>query len=294
MGALVVVLFYGSILFCIVFATARLIRIYRLPLHIKWEFYRDSSVYEQVEWWTKPQIGFWQKAGAMMLDVLFLRDYYDKNRGFWIYLYTFHVGIYLLIVWHAWLFLVAPFVDPETASSVGLFLGHVATALAFVGGLSILIKRATDEELSVYYPPIHYVKWVAMLLTLASGFYAIYFYFNNETPALLKYVQSQVTFSDLEHKLHPPPATATHVLFASIWLVYLPYSHIMRLFLRYYHYLHDDEVPNVRGGEMEKRIGELLGQQVSWSAPHIQTGKSWAEVATTPAPKNTSKEQQAK
>src|SRR5271157_653690 len=271
MGALVVVLFYGSILFCIVFATARLIRIYRLPLHIKWEFYRDSSVYEQVEWWTKPQIGFWQKAGAMMLDVLFLRDYYDKNRGFWIYLYTFHVGIYLLIVWHAWLFLVAPFVDPETASSVGLFLGHVATALAFVGGLSILIKRATDEELSVYYPPIHYVKWVAMLLTLASGFYAIYFYFNNETPALLKYVQSQVTFSDLEHKLHPPPATATHVLFASIWLVYLPYSHIMRLFLRYYHYLHDDEVPNVRGGAMEKRIGRLLGQPVAWSGSHIQT-----------------------
>jgi hypothetical protein len=48
---------------------------------------------------------------------------------------------------------------------------------------------------------------------------------------------------------------------------------------------------------MEKRIGELLGQQVGWSAPHIQTGKSWAEVATTlvttPVTKNTPKEQQA-
>ena len=52
----------------------------------------------------------------------------------------------------------------------------------------------------------------------------------------------------------------------------------------------------VGGGAMEQRIGRLLGEQVSWSAPHIQTGKSWAEVATTPAPetKKISKEQQAK
>jgi nitrate reductase gamma subunit len=281
MGGLVLVLFYGSILFCIIMSAQRAVKIVRLPLHLKWEFYRESSVYEQVDWWTQPPVTFGQKAKSVMAQVLFLRDYYERNRGFWYVLYLFHLGLYLLILWHAWLFLAAAVVDPETASTIGLIWGHVATGLAFVGGAGILIKRITDEELSVYYPAIHYIKWVILLLTLLSGFYAIYFHFDNAASSLLKYVQTQITFSDLGHKLHPPAATAAHVLFASFWLVYLPYSHIMRLFLRYYHYLRYDEVPNVRGGKMEKKIGELLGQSVAWSAPHIQTGKSWAEVATT-------------
>jgi nitrate reductase gamma subunit len=292
MGGFVLVLFYGSILFCIITAVGRLIKIARLPLHLKWEFYRDSSVYEQEDWWTKPPVSFWQKAGAMILDVLFLREYFRRNRSFWIYLYLFHVGIYLLILWHAWLFIAGAVVDPDTVSKVGLVWGHTATVLAFLGAAGILIKRITDTELSIYYPPVHYIKWVVLLLTLLGGFYAVYIYFGDNAVNLFRYVHSQVTFSDLQHKLHPPPATAAHVLFAAFWLVYLPYSHIMRLFLRYYHYLRDDEVPNVRGGAMEKRIGRLLGQPVAWSGSHIQTGKSWAEVATTlpPMGKNKPKE----
>jgi hypothetical protein len=84
-------------------------------------------------------------------------------------------------------------------------------------------------------------------------------------PALLKYVREQVTFADFEHKLHPALAPALHVLFASVWLVYLPFSHVFQLFFRYYHYVRWDEVPNRRGGEVERRVKELLERPVTWS-----------------------------
>ena len=99
-------------------------------------------------------------------------------------------------------------------------------------------------------------------------------------PALLKYVREQVTLRDFEHKLHPALAPALHVLFASVWLVYLPFSHVFQLFFRYYHHLRWDEVPNRRGGEVEARVKELLERPVTWSGPHIPVGRRWKEVAT--------------
>ncbi|MCX8023289.1 MAG: respiratory nitrate reductase subunit gamma [Syntrophorhabdaceae bacterium] len=288
MGSAVVIIFYGSILFCLVGVVVRLIKFIKMPVHLKWEFYKGSSIYEQMEWWTKEQVNLWEKVKSTILDVLLLREYYHRNRPFWSVLYLFHLGIYLLILWHVWLFIASVAVEPETASTAGLIWGHTATALAFIGGLGILIKRITDSELKLYYPPLHYIKWVVMLFTLLEAFYAVQYYFDASMPALLKYVKTQVTFGDIEHKLHPPPATAIHVLLASIWLIYLPFSHIMRLFLRYYHYLVYDDVPNVKGGPMEHKIRKLLGLSVSWSAPHIQKGKTWGEVATE-IPKELSK-----
>jgi hypothetical protein len=93
-------------------------------------------------------------------------------------------------------------------------------------------------------------------------------------------VREQVTFQNFEHKLHPALAPSLHVLFASVWLIYLPFSHIFDLFFRYYHYLRWDDVPNVRGSEIERRIKGNLERPVTWSAPHIQSGKRWREVTT--------------
>jgi hypothetical protein len=103
-------------------------------------------------------------------------------------------------------------------------------------------------------------------------------------PDLLKYVRDQVTFSDFEHKLHPAFGPAMHVLFASAWLVYLPFSHVFQLFFRYYHHLKWDEVANVKGGMVEARVKVLLEKPVTWSAPHISAGKRWSDVAAEQPP----------
>jgi nitrate reductase gamma subunit len=168
----------------------------------------------------------------------------------------------------------------ETASAFGWMWGTFSTLLTFVGGAGILWMRVTDEELRIYYPPIHYIKWVFVLLTLLGGVYAVDVHFGSKMPALLKYVREQVTFTDFEHKFHPAFGPALHIAFASAWLIYLPFSHVFQVFFRYYHYLRWDDVPNTKGSEIEQKIKEQLEWPVTWSAPHIPSGKRWKEVAS--------------
>jgi len=280
MGAMILFIFYGSILFFVIATALRVKKCVNAPVHLHWELYQGSSIYELQEWWTKTHSRFAAKVWSMILDILSLREFYHRNRRFWYPLLIFHMGLYLLIFWHLWLFIRAVVASAETASSFGWIWGIGATAMTFIGGAMILWMRVTDKELKVYYPPIHYVKWVFLLVTLLGGIYAVDLYFKSSVPALLKYVREQVTFADLEHKLHPALAPALHVLFASVWLIYLPFGHVFQLFFRYYHYLRWDEVPNTRGGMIEKRVKELLERPVTWSAPHIQAGKRWREVAS--------------
>jgi nitrate reductase gamma subunit len=280
MGTLVFVFFYGSILFFIVATALRTMRTAKAPVHLHWELYKGSSVYELTDWWTKTHGSFHEKLCSMALDILTLREFYHRNRRFWYPLIVFHIGLYLLILWHAWLFVRAVVMNVETASAFGWVWGVFSTLLTFVGGAVILWMRVTDEELRIYYPPIHHIKWVFVLLTLLGGVYAVDVHFGSKMPALLKYVREQVTFADFEHKFHPAFGPALHIAFASAWLVYLPFSHVFQVFFRYYHYLRWDDVPNARGSEIEQRIKEQLERPVTWSAPHIPSGKRWKEVAS--------------
>ncbi|MGZ3568918.1 MAG: hypothetical protein ACXU9W_08985 [Thermodesulfobacteriota bacterium] len=280
MGPTILIIFYGSILFFIISTALRVSRGINAPIHLHWELYKGSSIYELVEWWTKIHNTFGEKFWSMVLDILFLREFYHRNRRFWYPLYLFHLGLYLLILWHAWLFVTAIVTNIETASNLGWMWGTFATGLAFLGGAGILLMRMTDPDLSVYYPPIHYLKWIFILLTLIGGAFAVDIHFHSSMPALLKYVRGQVTFADFEHKLHPALAPALHVLLASVWLIYLPFSHVFQLFFRYYHFLRWDDVANRRGSEVERRVKELLERPVTWSGPHIGVGKRWKEVAS--------------
>jgi nitrate reductase gamma subunit len=280
MGGMLLFIFYGSILFFIVASVLRGVKYASAPLHLHWELYEGSSVYELTDWWTKTENTLGKKLRSMVWDILLLKQFYRRNRRFWYPLYAFHVGLYLLILWHAWLLISAVTVNAERASSFGWILGTFATVLTFVGGTGILLMRVRDADLKVYYPPIHYLKWLFILLTLAGGIYAVDVHFHSSMPSLLKYVREQVTFADFEHKLHPAVGPAVHVLFASAWLIYLPFSHVFQLFFRYYHHLRWDDVSNERGSEVERRVKELLKRPVTWSGPHIPAGKRWEEVAT--------------
>jgi len=280
MGVLVLFVFYGSILFFIIATALRVRRCMNAPIHLHWELYKGSSIYELTDWWAKTHSTFGPKLWSMLLDILFLREFYHRNRKLWYPLYVFHLGLYLLILWHVWLFIRSVTVEIEGASVFGWAWGTFSTLLTFTGGIAILIMRIKDEELKVYYPPIHYVKWIFLLLTLVGGVIAVDIHFKSSMPALLKYVREQVTFANFEYKLHPSFGPALHIAFASVWLIYLPFSHVFQLFFRYYHYLRWDDVPNARGGVIENSVKKLLEQPVTWSAPHIQSGKRWREVAS--------------
>jgi len=283
MGGIVLFFFYGSILFCVITSIVRMMKYIRAPLHLRWELYRGSSVYELTDWWKRNPHRFGEKLRGVTLDILLLREFYHRNRSFWYFLFLFHIGFYLIILWHLWLFISAvtlPFEStPFKSGSIGgAIFGHVATGLSLIGGGGILIKRIVNEELNIHYPRIHYLKWLLILLILIGGFLAVVFHFNSNTTELLRYVKGQITFQDIEHKLHPALAPASHVLLVSFWLLYLPFSHILQIFFRYYHHLRWDDVPNKRGSTIERKVTELLNRPISWSAPHIESGKRWGEV----------------
>ncbi len=277
-GIAVLVVFYGSAAFCIVATAVMMIKYARAPLHLHWELYRGSSVYELPEWWTKSHRSFIDKIKSITVDVLFLRQYYQRNRQFWYFLFPFHFGLYMLILWHVWLFTSAATVSTQAASVLGTAWGYAATAMVFVGSIGILVMRITNKDLRVYYPRIQYAKWVFIVVTLAGGLYAVLVHFGGNISSVLTYVNQQLAFH-LESKLNAPLASSAHLLIVAPWLVYLPFSHIMKLFLRYYHELRWDDKPNLKGTDIEKNVKKLLQKPVSWSSPHIQSGKSWSEVA---------------
>jgi nitrate reductase gamma subunit len=278
MGGILLFFFYGSILFCVIASVVRIAKYARAPLHLRWELYRGSSIYELTDWWKRSSGHFGQKLKGVLLDILFLREFYHRNRDFWYFLFLFHMGFYLIILWHLWLFVTAVTLPFESVSIGGVVFGHIAAGLSLIGGSGILIKRMVDGELKSYYPRIHSLKWFLILLILVGGSLAVVFNFNSNTTELLRYVKGQVAFQDMEHKLHPALAPASHVFFVSFWLLYLPFSHILQIFFRYYHYLRWDDVPNKKGSTIERKVKGLLDRPISWSAPHIQSGKKWGEV----------------
>ncbi len=275
----IVFIFYGSMVFFAIAVLIRLIMYVRAPVHLRWEIHKGSSVYEETEWWTrKNDMGFLVKLRSAALDILLQREYFNRNRGFWYLLMIFHVGLYLLILWHAWLFIAALIINVESAPTWGIVWGHIATAVIIIGAFGIVVKRLTDQDMKKYYPRTHYLKWLFVIATLGGGFYATQFFFEGSSVELVRYVNDQLQFN-LEHKLHPRVVPSIHMLMISAWMIYLPFSHIMHLVFRYYHELRWDHMPNTRGSGLEKRLGKQLERRVSWADVHIQTGKSWGEVA---------------
>ncbi|HUV74328.1 MAG TPA: hypothetical protein VMW79_08465, partial [Anaerolineae bacterium] len=150
MGGIVLFLFYGSIVFCLIASAARVRKYLSAPLHLRGELYRGSSIYELLDWSKRSPRRFGQKVRGMILDVVLLWEFYQRNRSFWYFLFLFHAGIYLLFVWHLWLFFTALILPFESAWGGGLAFGHVATAFSLIGGSGILLKRIVDPELRVY------------------------------------------------------------------------------------------------------------------------------------------------
>ncbi|MFC2018113.1 hypothetical protein ACFLTQ_02290 [Chloroflexota bacterium] len=287
MGSIVVI-FYGSALFFAIAVILKLVKYFRAPVHLRWEIYKEGSVFEKVNWWNHEPEGFLSKLKNVILDVVLQRDYYRRNRGFWYLLMVFHIGLYLLILWHAVLFVGAVVIDVDTAPTWVIVFGHVATAVVIIGALGVLITRLASSEMRAYYPRTHFLKWIFIIVTIGGGFYSVQYYFEGSSALLLDYVNGQLDFSDFGHKFSPKTEPALHLLFVSAWLIYLPFSHVLHLIFRYYHELKWDHVPMSQGSALEKSVTPLLGKTVSWSDSHIQTGKTWGEVATGGMPESES------
>jgi nitrate reductase gamma subunit len=78
--------------------------------------------------------------------------------------------------------------------------------------------------------------------------------------------------------------TTVTVVLLGLLVAYIPLTHMSHFVGKYfaYHTIRWNDAPNLRGGDQEQPIQDLLNRPVTWAAPHIRGDgkKTWADVAT--------------
>jgi len=273
------------------------------PIHLRWELYPvahepkrnkyGGSYYEDTKWWQKKiKKDHIAELWAMFEEIIFLRGVYLHNKKVWIFSFPFHFGLYMIIA-SLKLIIISVILDllsvvnltaTETALEVILstlinITAYVGLVLTFIGAFGLLIQRMTDERFKFYNTPMEFINLIfIMILTLSVAL--TFMYSNASFIASKMFVKNLVTFNFASIG---DPTFVAHIILMSLFFLYFPITRMMHLVAKYflYHDVRWDDEPNVKGGKMEKRIQEALNFGVSWSAPHMKTGKTWAEVATT-------------
>lgn len=300
MGTFIIVLTYIAYVFIVVVYSVKIAAWLRTPPHIRWDLYPviheehyqyGGSYYEQQEWWTKPLLrNRWRSLLYSLKDNFTMGEYYERNRLYWLFLLPWHLGFIFIIAFHVLCFFAAlamvgglelaadsPHLAGKGFYYLLLFTGGFAFVTGSFGSIGMPIIRLADRGLRSYSMPMNFFNYLFFLVVYTSGLLTWLLL----DPTLEEYRAYWVGLITLA----PPtlhPMTVLHIVLFDLFLIYLPFTrstHYITRILAYFYIRWDDE-PNLPGGTLERKIGGLLQQKVSWAAPHIQTGRSWAEVAT--------------
>ncbi|MBI5477520.1 MAG: respiratory nitrate reductase subunit gamma [Deltaproteobacteria bacterium] len=293
---------FAAVAIFLVAVVARLVRIYSLPVHLRWELYPvaheqnaayGGSFFEHVDWWQQPRakrhVG---ELKVMVPEILFLVGVREHNRPLWARTFPFHFGLYLSAGLIALLLLggVLQAAGVTVAGSAGfpgaavhwltVVFAYAGTGLCLIGALALLLRRLSDPVLRTHSAPADLWNLVAFVAT--GGLALLAFLVCDRDLALLRgFTQRVVTFR-LGGEV--PTLLAIAIVAASAMVAYVPTTHMAHFFTKWFMY-HDvrwnDEV-NTVGSKLEKKIQAQLAYKVDWAAPHIQGGgtKTWVDVAT--------------
>jgi nitrate reductase gamma subunit len=272
------------------------VRYARAPMHLRWELYplphekgKDGSYFEELDWWKKPRhtslIG---ELKVMLPEILLLVGLWKHNRKLWFVSFPFHAGLYATILFLVLLLgggIAQAAGAPVTAHSNAAAL-HYATIVVGVvgfvsvglGALGLLVMRLTDPGLRLYAVPADYFN-LGLILAMALLAFASWLSIDQSFTQVREYAQGLVSF---EQPADTSGLIVAQSLILTVFLMYLPFTHMTHFLGKFftYHFVLWDDAPNLRGSTYERLIADLLQRPVAWSAPHVQSGKSWAEVAT--------------
>jgi nitrate reductase gamma subunit len=273
-----------------------------LPMHVRWELYpvaheKDKpyggSYLEELDWWHRPhRINPFGEFTVFMREILFFREYYKSKRGFWYFVYPFHIGLFLILLWVLLLLLGAllqingltvsattPNAGITTVYYLTIAVGLCSFITGIFGNIGLLVKRFIDSDLTNYTDPIDYFNLVCILAIFVLGFLG-WLIDGQSFNEGRNYITSIILFKPAQSSL----LTIAFVSLSLIFLAYMPFTRMMHYVAKYftYHKVRWDDEPNTRGGKMEDKVRQLLAQHETWSASHIKQGGSWVEqVAET-------------
>jgi nitrate reductase gamma subunit len=307
---LIIYLFsYFSALAFIILVGKKVIHYARMPIHLRWDLYPvaheaernkyGGSYFEETEWWAKKnRRSLFPEILVMFEEIFFLKGVYHHNKKLWYYSFPFHMGLYLTI--GAFMLMIISvildiisasdmFWPTNTGEKILFYLtnvtGYIALILTFFGCIGLILQRFSDRKFRIYNTPMDFINLffillltISMVLTLSP---------TNSSFVLYKiYLRNLFTFN---FTVIAAPLFIVHVNLISLFLLYFPITRMMHLFAKYftYHEVRWEDSPNFKGGKLEGKIKQALNFGVSWSAPHIKTGRTWAEVATKLPPEVT-------
>jgi len=281
--------------------TFRSIKYALMPVHLRWELYPvpheeghkyGGSYLQDPEWWTKPrQRNVMRDIAFIVKDYLTFHQYFRLNRSYWSVLYLWHVGFYLIVLFHG-LVAIGAFcqiagVDVVSGSGnagisffyyLTIVTGVAGFALGCLGSIGVFVKRRIDQDLRAFASLKNYFSYIFYFGVFASGIASF-----GIDPNFAVYRDFYHAAFTLDSAVHVDPALVLHAVLFAAFLFYMPSTQAMHYATKFFAYfaVRWNDAPQFRGSKTEKKIEALLGQTVTWSAPHIQSGKNWVEIATS-------------
>jgi nitrate reductase gamma subunit len=287
---------YSSIGLCIFVTAWRAFRIKRLPIHLRWELapiphekgrnqYGGSHL-EEYEWWTRCRsVSYIAPLIYMAKEIFLLNAVRENNRTLWPFSFSLHMGIYLTAVTILLQALSAVLIISASFQALLMPISQAATLSALAGNLlgifgsvGLLFKRIFNADLS----PFSSFSKCFNLCFLAAVFLTggiAWLFSANFTSEMIIFIRDVFTFNaaiDISF------ATTLHLGFFLLFLIYLPFTDMIHPVVKYftYHDIRWNDAPLNKN--MQKAIGGLLNQPVTWSAAHINAdGKTnWVDIVT--------------
>jgi nitrate reductase gamma subunit len=296
------IFFYVSLFVFLAGTLLKLIKLSRMPLHLRWDLYPiphekgkgdyGGSYYEEIDWWTKPaNVSISGELKETLKEIVFIQSMYHNNRPLWLFSFPFHFGLYLsvafvlLVYLGALLSLFGVTVGPDAQAllpgllqTATVVFGVAGAILGLFGAFGLLLMRTFKHDLratSVWTDYFNVILLGAVFLTTIWSWATI-------DPS---FVQARLFITGIisfEAVTLAAPLSNIHIFLAALFLFWLPFTHMTHFVGKYftYHKVRWEDHPNIKGTSLETAVMKALGYHVTWSAPHIKSGATWAEAAT--------------
>lgn len=286
---------YFLLLFFVVMFLYKARKIAALPPHLRWELspvphekgkgQYGGSYLEEYEWWTKPREKSLVNEFVFMLKEIFLlKGVFEHNKKMWYFSFPFHIGLYLLAAMVVFMFVNAILLRLGVIQVASVFellvyvFAAIGYAIGVIGVIGLIIRRLSDSNLKHFNTSGALFNLFFLLVLFASGGVALITVpdFSGEMTRMAGAFITADTTAVL------PGLLRLHIVISLLFLVYLPFTKMLHFLAKYftYHEVRWNDVPMKGNGRMEKNIKNLLGQPVTWAAPHLNADgkKNWADI----------------
>jgi nitrate reductase gamma subunit len=288
-------------IFVIVAYSVKVQKYFRMPRNLRWDLYpiphemgykHGGSYLEEPEFWKRPRhINRLRDIMEMAKQYFTMAAYIRRSPSYWLGLFPWHIGFYAIVTFHCFVWLSAIVmkatgieVAAASANAGGQVLYYLTIVLALssfilgtIGSITLLLKRIFDERLRDYASPQNYFNYAFCLVLFVSGLIS----WGIGDGTFGGYREFWVGIFSL-HSVGMGGVEAAHLILFALFLFYLPFTrstHYITVPIAYLK-IRSSDAPNFGAPDTDQKLQEALSHANTWSAPHIQSGKSWGEVVT--------------